>query len=257
MSESEFQFVRMVGFAAAAGFAFVLQRLRPYDPLYRTRQTNLVLWVIDAVVMSAACGACACTVARWANTAHVGLLNVVNVPSWAGTLVSVPALDFVSYAWHRANHRLPFLWRFHQVHHSDLSFTVSTALRFHPGELLLSLPIRLLAVALVGAPAIAVVTFEIVFAFANLFEHGNIRLPLQFEQRLAGVIVTPALHRRHHANQLPNLDSNFGTILCFWDRTLGTYAKSSSALRVETGLPGNDARVLTTRQALLLPLGRR
>jgi sterol desaturase/sphingolipid hydroxylase (fatty acid hydroxylase superfamily) len=209
--------------------------------------------MINGVIMLAVCGACACTVARWAGAARAGLLNIIAAPAWMSILVAVLALDFVSYAWHRANHRIPLLWRLHQVHHSDLSFTVSTAVRFHPGELLLSLPIRLLAVVLIGAPAMAVVVFEVIFAFANLFEHGNIGLPLRFEQRVAGLFVTPALHRRHHASRRPELDSNFGTILTLWDRLLGTYGRSSSAARFETGLP-SGARARTLGEALLLPL---
>jgi sterol desaturase/sphingolipid hydroxylase (fatty acid hydroxylase superfamily) len=253
VSESEFQVIRIAGFAAAAGLALALQRLRPHDRQYRARWVNVALWVINGVVMSTVCGACACTVARWAGTAQVGLLNSLTTPAWVCALVTVLALDLVSYAWHRANHHIPFLWRFHQVHHSDVSFTVSTAVRFHPGELLLSLQIRLLAVVLLGAPAVAVVVFEVVFAFANLFEHGNIGLPIWFEQRLAGVLVTPALHRRHHASRRPELDSNFGTILTLWDRLLGTYGESSSAARFETGLP-SGAHARTVGQALLLPL---
>ena len=256
MSESELQVVRIAGFAAAGTLALSLQRMRPHDPQHHTRWVNVALWIINGVAMSIACGACACTVAQWAATARVGLLNSVAAPVWVGALFSVLALDFVSYGWHRANHRVPFLWRFHQVHHSDASFTVSTALRFHPGELFLSLPIRLLAVALIGAPALAVVVFEIVFAFANLFEHGNIGLPLRFERILARLLVTPALHRLHHASRRPELDSNFGTILTLWDRVLRTYRESSSAARFETGLP-SGIRAVTVRQALLLPLAPR
>jgi sterol desaturase/sphingolipid hydroxylase (fatty acid hydroxylase superfamily) len=238
---------------SAAGVALSIQRLRPHDRRYRARWVNVALWVINGVMMSAVCGACACTVARWAGTAQVGLLNNVTAPAWVGILVSVSGLDFVSYAWHRANHRIRLLWRFHQVHHSDLSFTVSTATRFHPGEILLSLPIRLLAVLVIGAPAMAVVVFEVVFAFANLFEHGNIALPLRLEQHVAGLFVTPALHRRHHASRRTEIDSNFGTILTLWDRLLGTYGSSSSATRFEPGLP-NGRRACTVTEALLLPL---
>jgi sterol desaturase/sphingolipid hydroxylase (fatty acid hydroxylase superfamily) len=248
--------MRIAGFAAAAGLALGLQQLHPHDRRYRARLVNLALWVLNGVVMSVACGACACTVARWAETARAGLLNTISLPAWAGILITVLGLDGVSYAWHRANHRIPFLWRFHQVHHSDPSFTVSTALRFHPGELLLSLPVRLLAVVLLGAPPVAVVTFEVAFGFANLFEHGNIDLSPGTERRIAGLLVTPALHRRHHARRRPELDSNFGTVSTVWDRLLGTYGESSSAARFETGLP-NGARVRTLRDALLLPVATR
>jgi sterol desaturase/sphingolipid hydroxylase (fatty acid hydroxylase superfamily) len=255
VSESEFQIVRIIGFGAAAAFALTLQQMWPHDRLHRIRLVNVALWLINGAAMSVICGACACTVARWASTAHVGLFNTVAAPAVVSGLLSVLALDFVSYNWHRANHRIPFLWRFHQVHHSDFNFTVSTAVRFHPGELLLSLPIRLLVVVLVGVPAAVVVVFEVVFAFANLFEHGNIGLPLRFERRLAALCVTPALHRLHHACRRPDLDSNFGTILTVWDRFLGTYRENSSGARVETGLPSGIGAA-TVREALWLPLAR-
>jgi len=214
---------------------------------------NAELWLLNAVLLSVVCGTCACTVARWAAARGIGFLNDVATPRWVGTLLTIVVLDFVSYCWHRANHRIAFLWRFHQVHHSDESFTVSTGLRFHPGELVLSLPIRLSAVALLGAPAATVVAFEIVFTLANLFEHGNIDLPLTLERRLAGLVVTPALHRRHHTRRYPELDSNFGTIFTLWDRWLGTYGPNSSAVRVDTGLPDGESAPNVAR-ALLMPL---
>jgi sterol desaturase/sphingolipid hydroxylase (fatty acid hydroxylase superfamily) len=255
VSESEFQVVRIAGFAAAGTLALSLQRMRPHDPRITTRWVNIALWLINAAAVSVACAACACTAAQWATTAQVGLFNEVAAPAWASVLLSVLALDFVSYGWHRANHRLPLLWRFHQVHHSDSSFTVSTAMRFHPGELLLSLPIRLSTVLFLGVPVVAVILFEVCFAFANLFEHGNIGLSLRFERWLSGLFVTPALHRLHHARRRPELDSNFGTISTLWDRFMGTYRRSSSDARFETGLPSGIA-VVTLAEALLLPLSR-
>lgn len=254
MTEAQFQIVRIAGFVVAGGFALGVQRLRPHDArLSESGRVNAGLWLLNAALLSAVCGACACTVARWAAEHGVGLLNDIAVPTWIGFPLTIAALDLVSYSWHRANHRLSFLWRFHQVHHSDLSFTVSTGIRFHPGELLLSLPIRLSAVALLGAPAGAVVLFEVVFTVANLFEHGNIDLPLELERQLAGLLVTPALHRRHHTRRYPELDSNFGTIFTLWDRWLGTYGANSSAAHVDTGLPSGESAQSVVR-ALLLPL---
>ncbi|MDX2169949.1 MAG: sterol desaturase family protein [Deltaproteobacteria bacterium] len=253
MSESEFQLVRAAGFVAAAALALAIQGLRPHDPSYRARPVNLALWLINGVLVGLACGACAWTAAGWAEAARTGLFNRVHLPAWATVLLSIAALDLVSYAWHRANHRIPLLWRFHQVHHSDRCFTVSTAVRFHPGEILLSLPVRLLAIVALGAPVAGVIAFEVVFAFSNLFEHGNIRLPLRLEQRLAGLLVTPALHRRHHACRRPELDSNFATIFSFWDRLLGTFGDNSSAARFPIGLPGAPS-ARTLPEVLLLPL---
>jgi len=181
-------------------------------------------------------------------------MHWLSVSPWMAIPVTVIALDLVSYGWHRANHRVALLWRFHRVHHSDTAFTASTAARFHPGELLLSLPVRLAAVATVGATPEAVVAFEIVFALANFFEHSNADLPAPVERRLALLCVTPALHRWHHSKRAEELDSNFGTILTLWDRLGRTYQPNSSRVAVETGLPGqaNGSR-WTVRGLLLLP----
>jgi len=257
VSEAQLQIARLAGFVLAGGLALGAQRLRPHDGALRgSTRINVALWLLNALLLSAACGTCACAVARWAAGRGVGLLHGMTTPAPVAALLTVAVLDLVSYGWHRANHRVALLWRFHQVHHSDPNFTVSTGVRFHPGELLLSLPLRLSAVALLGASPGAVVLFEVVFTLANLFEHGNIDLPLGTERRLAALLVTPALHRRHHTRRYPELDSNFGTIFTLWDRWLGTYGESSSAARIDTGLPNGDGAP-SVAAALLLPLRAR
>jgi sterol desaturase/sphingolipid hydroxylase (fatty acid hydroxylase superfamily) len=241
MTETEFQIVRSSAFVAALALALGLQRLLPYAAMRSSWRVNGSLWAVNLVVMGVVCGACACVVARWAAGEGVGLVNAAALPLAVAIPLSILALDLVSYFWHRANHALRLLWRFHQVHHSDPTFTATTAFRFHPGELLLSLPLRLLAVAALGAPVSAVIAFEVCFAFSNFVEHGNIRLPLRLEAALARVLVTPALHRRHHGRRRGELGSNFGTILSVWDRCFGSYGESSSAIRFRIGLPGGRA----------------
>ena len=150
---------------------------------------------------------------------------------------------------------MPLLWRFHQVHHSDPACTVSTALRFHPGELLLSLPVRGAAVLLLGAPSIAVIVFEGVFTSANVFEHGDITLSRSLERILERVCITPGLHRRHHSQERDDMDSNFGTIFVWWDRCFGTHRPSASEETVAIGLP-DVGDVSTFRRVLLLPMLR-
>ena len=254
MNERDFQLLRAIAFVVAVGVAVILQRIAPHARYRGSLRTNLGLWAVNLLILGAICGACACTVARWAEQAHVGLLNVTNAPTWTRVLATVLVLDFVSYCWHRANHVVPALWRFHAVHHSDSSFTVSTGLRFHPGELLLSLPLRLVAVLLLGASPAAVVAFEAVFALANYVEHGDIDLPAWLERRLGRVVVTPALHRFHHARVPRDREHNYGTIFAVWDRWLGTYGPSESTARVDVGLHGvRDA--LGLREVLRLPLG--
>jgi sterol desaturase/sphingolipid hydroxylase (fatty acid hydroxylase superfamily) len=255
MTETEFQILRAAGFVTAVSFAVAMQRLRPHAGLRGNPRTNVGFWLVDLAVMATVCGACACTAANWAAANRFGLFNVAAVQAWLTLPVTLIALDLVSYGWHRANHVIPFLWRFHQVHHSDADFTVSTAARFHPGELVMSLPLRLGAVVLVGATPVAVIVFEVVFGIANFFEHGDIDLPAKLERSLGRVFVLPALHRRHHSRHGAELNTNFATVLIVWDRLFGTYGHSTSEARVQIGLPGGRERdCRNLRAALLAPV---
>lgn len=252
MDESRFQILRTAAFLLAVIVAFVAQRLVPYAGTRGSVRTNVGLWLVGAIVVGLACGTYGFTAARWAEARGFGLLHAAHAPVWLAILVTVAALDLLSYLWHRANHVVPFLWRFHHVHHSDLRFTASTALRFHPGELLLSVPLRLAVIVLLGAPVVGVLVFESVFALANLLEHGDITLPRDVERRLEGVLVTPALHRFHHSRAGLERDHNFATIFSFWDRLLGTYRRTSSAERIEVGV-SDVPRDLGLGDVLLLP----
>jgi sterol desaturase/sphingolipid hydroxylase (fatty acid hydroxylase superfamily) len=140
------------------------------------------------------------------------------------------------------------------VHHADAGFHVTTALRFHPGELLMSVPVRLTAIVLLGVPPIGVLVFEVVFGIANLLEHGNFDLPRRLEPLAQRVLITPALHRAHHVADWRGLDTNFGTVLSGWDRLAGTLRPSDGARRVVTGLPDWEERPAPSlSQSLLLP----
>jgi sterol desaturase/sphingolipid hydroxylase (fatty acid hydroxylase superfamily) len=237
MSEEAFQVVRAASLAAALGFVLLLEWSRPHAVLRRSWATNLGLWAAGVIVIGTLCGACGWATAQWASGRGFGLLAVLGAPSWLGAALGVVALDAVAYGWHRANHRIPVLWRFHRVHHADPAFHATTALRFHPGELLLALPVRLSAIVLLGVPAGGVLAFELAFGAANLLVHGNFDLPRRLERPLQRVLVLPALHRLHHSRERQELDSNFGTIFSCWDRWLATLTPSDSARSIETGLP--------------------
>jgi sterol desaturase/sphingolipid hydroxylase (fatty acid hydroxylase superfamily) len=254
MTESDARIVRLIGFSLAIAAALVLQRLSPHSGRAGSTRVNGGLWLTNALITGTICGACVCAAAQWAAARQTGLLYATAAPVWLAVPASILFLDLVSYAWHRANHVVPFLWRWHQVHHSDTSFTVTTSLRFHPGELVLSLPLRLLAVVLLGVPVLAVVVFEVAFTLANSLEHGDIDLPPRLEKSVQRIFVTPALHRWHHTVVTPDRDRNFATIFSFWDRLFGSYAASDSRTSVRTGIPGWPSVGL--RDALLMPLGR-
>jgi sterol desaturase/sphingolipid hydroxylase (fatty acid hydroxylase superfamily) len=213
--------------------------------------------LLNALVMRFVCGACGFALAAWCAARGFGALHAAHAPAWLALPLGVLGLDAVSYFWHRANHRVAWLWRFHRVHHGDRAFQVTTALRFHPGELSLALPVRLAAIALLGVSPLGVLVFELVFGAMNLLEHGNFDLPRGAERALARVLVTPALHRLHHARSLLELNSNFGTILSAWDRGLGTLRASDSARQLETGLPGHSGEhEMSFSRALAAPFAR-
>ena len=255
--EAVYQVARTLAAAIAIALALGLERWRPHARLRPAWRTNLGLWAIDSLLMLAVCGACGWIVAVWAASRGLGLLAWADAGPWASVAIGLLGLDAVSYAWHRANHRLPLLWRFHQVHHADTAFHFTTALRFHPGELLLALPVRLAAVVALGVPPEGVLVFEMVFAVANLLEHGNFDLPRRLEHALQRALVTPALHRAHHVSDWRDLDTNFGTVFSIWDRLAHTFRASEPDRRVVTGLPTRAGlEPPAFAESLLLPFAR-
>jgi sterol desaturase/sphingolipid hydroxylase (fatty acid hydroxylase superfamily) len=152
-----------------------------------------------------------------------GLFNIVAAPPWLAFAASLLALDLAIYLQHVMFHAVPALWRLHRMHHADLEFDVTTGLRFHPVEMLLSMGIKLALITALGPPAIAVLVFEILLNATSMFNHGNIRMPAGADRVLRWFLVTPDMHRVHHSIHPSETNSNFGFNLPWWDRLLGTY----------------------------------
>lgn len=152
-----------------------------------------------------------------------GLLNLIDLPFWAKVVIGVVVLDGIIWAQHLAMHNVPVLWRLHRVHHADLDIDVTTGLRFHPVEIILSMALKLGAIALLGPPALAVLIFEILLNGGAMFNHANVALPRWLDRVLRTVIVTPDFHRVHHSVIVSETNSNFGFSLSVWDRLFGTY----------------------------------
>jgi sterol desaturase/sphingolipid hydroxylase (fatty acid hydroxylase superfamily) len=168
---------------------------------------------------------------------NFGLINWLELPAWAGFVVGVLALDYGIYLWHRLNHISPFLWRFHNVHHLDLDMDVSTGIRFHFGEMLLSIPFRILVIALAGVQPLTIVIYEVIFEVATLFHHSNIKLPKGLEKALAYFIITPKQHGIHHSVVQNESNSNYGTVFNFWDRLHGSSIMNVKQQKVNIGVP--------------------
>ena len=152
-----------------------------------------------------------------------GLLNNFDLPYWLDIVVSIIVLDLFIYLQHVMFHAVPILWRLHMVHHADLDYDVTTGLRFHPIEIILSTGIKLSVVFTFGLQPAAVIIFEVLLNGAAMFNHGNIRLPLKFDRILRYLIVTPDMHRVHHSVIIRETNSNYGFNLPWWDRLFGTY----------------------------------
>ncbi|KPL16287.1 MAG: fatty acid hydroxylase [candidate division Zixibacteria bacterium SM23_81] len=185
-----------------------------------------------------------------------GLLNNVGLPYWLEVVVGVIVLDLVIYLQHVMFHAVPILWRLHMMHHADLDFDVTTGLRFHPIEMVLSMVIKLSVVVLIGPPASAVLTFEVLLNATSMFNHGNIHLPSGIDRKLRLLVVTPDMHRVHHSVVIRETNSNFGFNLPWWDRLLGTYRDQPAAGHegMAIGLSQfRDARRLTLPWMLALP----
>ena len=184
---------------------------------------NLSLVAINTVVVRLLLPVLPVGMAIMTEERGTGLLQTVTLPFWFKVAIVLVLLDLIIYLQHLLFHYLPLLWRLHRVHHCDLEIDVTTGNRFHPLEIVISMLIKLAAVALLGAPALAVVIFEAVLNAAAQFNHGNVNIPLQLDSWLRLLVVTPDMHRVHHSVIPRETNSNFGFSIPLWDRLFGTY----------------------------------
>ncbi|MHA6263260.1 sterol desaturase family protein [Arenibacterium sp. CAU 1754] len=188
-----------------------------------------------------------------------GLFNVLDWPGWVEVTVSVLILDFAIWAQHLITHKVPVLWRLHRVHHADRDMDVTTAIRFHPVEIGLSMFLKVGLVYVLGPAALAVILFEIILNGTAMFSHSNLRLPRHLDRVLRRVIVTPDMHRVHHSVHRDEHDSNYGFALSIWDRLMGTYLPQPREGHddMTIGLRWQDDRPSRLRWALKLPFARK
>lgn len=192
-------------------------------------RTNLALTVIDGIALRIFVPLAAVGSAAWAAQNNWGLFNLINTSTLAAIIISVIILDMMIYWQHVATHKIPILWRFHQVHHADRDIDVTTGVRFHPIEICLSMVYKMACVLILGAPVAAVIIFELILNGCALFNHANLRLPKWLDRILRIFIVTPDMHRVHHSTLAHETNSNYGFSLSLWDRLFGSYINQPSA----------------------------
>jgi sterol desaturase/sphingolipid hydroxylase (fatty acid hydroxylase superfamily) len=184
---------------------------------------NVSVLVISSALLRVIFPAAAVGAAMWAEARGYGLFRLAGLAPLAAGILSFLILDLAIWAEHLANHKIPLLWRIHRMHHSDTGFDVTTALRFHPLEIVISMLWKAFVVILIGAPVLSVLLFEIVLNGSSMFNHANARLPGRLDAVLRLVLVTPDMHRVHHSSSRPETDSNYGFNFPFWDRLFSTY----------------------------------
>jgi len=216
-------------FAAMALWELLAPRRRQIFGRGQRWPSNIGVVVLDTLLVRLVFPTAAVGVALLAEAHGGGLLHALNAPAWLSIVSSVILLDLAIYLQHVLFHAVPVLWRLHRMHHADLEFDVTTGARFHPIEILLSMGIKLGVVAALGAPAVAVLIFEVLLNATSMFNHGNVRLPQRIDRVLRWIVVTPDMHRVHHSAVARETNSNFGFNLPWWDRLCGTYRAQPAA----------------------------
>lgn len=219
--------IRLGCFLAIFGLVAACEALSPRRALSAPRSgrwfTNLALIVLDPLAVRLVFPVLPVAMSLLAAERHWGLLNHVDLPLWLEGPIALVVLDFSIYLQHVLFHVFPTLWRLHMVHHADLDYDLTTGLRFHPVEIIVSMAIKVATVAALGPPALAVLVFEVAANAMSMFDHANMRIPAAADRVLRLLLVTPDMHRVHHSVVIRETNSNFGVIFPWWDRLLGTY----------------------------------
>ena len=235
-----------------------------FAPLRRTVESklrraarNLSVGGVSLALMSLVQAPLLQPVASWIVRERIGLMQFVQWPRWIETLLAVVLLDYTLWWWHWANHRVPFFWRFHLVHHIDRDMDASTALRFHFGELALSVPVRAIQMILIGVDSRTLWLWQTILFASLLFHHSNVRLPLRFERLLVRLIVTPRMHGIHHSDRRDETNSNWSSLLSAWDYLHRTMRFDVPQEQIVVGVPAyHNAGDVTLGTILLLPFRR-
>ena len=216
-------------FAAMAGWKVVAPRRSQAIGRWLRWPNNLGILIVDTIILRLLFPTAILGLALGGEERGWGLLNSLPLPRWIAVIVAVIALDLAIYFQHVLFHAVPALWRLHRMHHADVEFDVTTGVRFHPVEIVLSMMIKLGVVLALGAPALAVLIFEVLLNATSMFNHGNVRLAERTDRFLRKIVVTPEMHRVHHSIEPAETNSNFGFNLPWWDRLFGTYRVQPAA----------------------------
>ena len=235
-----FTSTRFTLFLGGLLFFLVLEMLVPYrkNTVSKAKRwiNNLGLTLFNSLFLQLVFAGAVFKTATYVTASQLGVLNVVALSPWVKVLLTVLFMDFMIYVWHFLNHEMPLLWRFHRVHHSDINMDVSTATRFHIGELAVSAVIKISLVFFLGAPPYGILLFESLLVLCTQFHHSSLKVPAWFEHVFWTLFVPPSMHRIHHSVIIKERDSNYGSILSLWDRILGTLVSNVDQKKIRIGI---------------------
>ena len=229
--------------AAVAGF-LVFWTWESFAPLFRFERRgrhalrNLSVAGLNALMTALLFAAGTVAAAAYSEQTGYGLTYWAGLGDTARFVAGFLVLDLYAYCWHRLNHVVPLLWRFHRMHHSDPAMDVSSATRFHAGEVALSFGLRMGLIAVVGVPLAAIVAYDATLVLSTQFHHANIALPATLDRALRLLIVSPNMHKVHHSVERAEMDSNFSSVLSVWDRLFGSYLGRDDCREIDFGVPG-------------------
>lgn len=260
MTEAGLRILVFVGMFAAVAAAEIHFPKRPKAQNWRERwRINLGILVLDVIAQRVTVGAIALIAATYAQAHGFGLFALLGLPWWVAAIIGFLALDLAIYVQHVVTHKVPLLWRLHQVHHADDDVDLTTGLRFHPVEIILSALYKAAIVLALGIDPWTVLAFEAVLNASAIYTHGNIGLPVKLDNLLRKLFCTPDMHRVHHSVIREETDSNYGFFLSVWDRMFGTFRQEPRAGQqgVELGIAEYRAKGrMGLAQLLTLPFGK-
>ncbi|RLA02259.1 MAG: sterol desaturase family protein [Gammaproteobacteria bacterium] len=230
------------------------------DSRWQRWSTNISLSILNILIIRFTVGAAALLAAVSAHDHGWGLLNVLALPNWLIIILTLVLLDLAIYGQHLASHKWRWLWQLHKIHHTDQEFDVTTAVRFHPLEIIISMCYKVLLIYFIGANPLAVIAFEIILSSCALFNHSNVRIPLSIDKIVRLILVTPDMHRVHHSVIKSETDSNYGFSISIWDRLFATYTDQprDGHDNMEIGLTEyRHKKDVRFERLLLMPFSRR
>lgn len=241
MKRRHVQWIATAVLLAGAGALLLAERRAPLRPVVQPKSRrdlrNGLFALLSGLTITLLQDPLVGPLSRRAEARRWGLLGRLPLPRWLHTAAAVLLMDYSLYVWHVMTHRVPFLWRFHRPHHADLEMDASTALRFHFGEMALSVPWRAAQVVLIGAGPQVLKIWQQLTLVCILFHHSNLKLPAAVDRAVAKVLVTPRLHEIHHSTFVAERDTNWSSGLSLWDRLHGTFQATHLADTVTIGDP--------------------